>query len=159
MKPTAPPVKRGRSGHERRAELGHQPAQRRDERLVALGRHARTVDDRLAVARAQHQERILAEERIPRDALAAFDALEEEGVVGVLGDLQERRHRREQVGDDLLDDRHERAAPREIDEFFERGLFHRSRLLWPLRSSPAACRGRRPAYSPAGGRWPVHSSN
>ena len=79
----------------------------------------------LAVARAQDQERILAEERVAADVLAALDALEQERVVGVLGDLQERRHRRQQVGDDLLADRHERAAPRQLLEFLKRRDFHR----------------------------------
>ena len=59
---------------------------------------------------ADDQERILAEERVAADVLAALDALEQERVVGVLGDFQERRDRRQQVGDDLLADRHERAA-------------------------------------------------
>ena len=68
------------------------------------------LDDGLAIARAQHDERILAEERVPADVLAAFDALEQERVVGVLGDAQERRDRRQQVGDELLDDRHEGAS-------------------------------------------------
>ena len=75
--------------------------------------------------RAQDQERILAEERIAADVLAALDALEQERVVGVLGDLQERRHRRQQVGDDLLAHGHERAAPRQLLEFVKRRDFHR----------------------------------
>ena len=136
MKPTAPPVKRGRPGHERRPELRHQPAQRRHERLVALGRHARPIDDRAPLLVPQHEERILAEERIARDLLAAFHALEQERVVGVLGDLQERRHRRQQVRDDLLDHRHERAAPRQLHELFERRLLHSLSLAF-------GCDGRR----------------
>jgi hypothetical protein len=40
----------------------------------------------------------------------------------VLGDLQEGRHRREQVGHDLLDDRHERAPLRQLSEFLERAV-------------------------------------
>ena len=78
------------------------------------------IDDRLAAASFQHEEGILAEERISGDPLSAFDALEQEGVVGVFGDLEKRRDRRQQVGDDLLDDRHERAAPRQVHEFFVR---------------------------------------
>ena len=62
---------------------------------------ARSIDG-LAVAAAQDQKRILAEERVAADVLAAFDALEQKRVVGVLGDLQERRDRRQQVGHDLL---------------------------------------------------------
>ena len=88
--------------HERRLEAVHQLAQRVDERLVGVGRHAGLLDHRLAVAAAQNQERILAEERIAPDVLAAFDALEQERVIGMLGDLQERRHRRQQIGDQLL---------------------------------------------------------
>ena len=106
--------------HERRVEAGHQLAQRGDERLVRLRRLSGAIDDRLAVPRAQDQERILAEERIAADVLATLDRLEQERVVGVLGDLEERRHRRQQVGDKLLADRHERAALGEIFEFFER---------------------------------------
>ena len=81
---------------------------------------AGALDDRLAAARPQDQERILAEERVAADLLAALDRLEQERVVGVLGDLEERRHRRQQVGDDLLVDRHERAALGQLLEFLER---------------------------------------
>ena len=130
MKPTAPPVKRGSPGTNGDWKLRHQPPQRRHERP----RRSRSSSPERsmrgpAVARPQHEERILAEEGVARDLLAAFDALEEERVVGVLGDLEERRHRRQQVRDDLLDDRHERAAPRQLDELFERGLLH-SRCSW-----------------------------
>jgi len=111
-------------GHERRAELRHHPPQHRNERLAGLGRHAGPVDHRAPAARPQHEERVLAEERIARDLLAAFHALEQERVVGMLGDLQEGRDRRQQIRHDLLDDRHERAAPRQLHEFFVTCLFH-----------------------------------
>ena len=152
MKPTAPPVKRGRPGTngERNSAISRRSVGTNGS--LALGRHARALDRAsVAVARAQHQERILAEKRVARDLLAAFDALEQERVVGVLGDLEERRHRRQQVGHDLLDDRHERAAPRQVDELFERRLLHLSQSLTP------PCVASR--NSPAGGRWPVHDSN
>jgi hypothetical protein len=85
----------------------------------------RTPDEgRDAAAGLEDEKRILSEERVPRHALAAFDALEEEGVVGVFGDLQKRRHRGEQIRDDLLHHRHERAAARQFHEFFERRLLH-----------------------------------
>ena len=89
--------------HERRPEVGHQPAQRVDERPLARRSIAppRSIVV-LPSRRAQDQERILAEERVAADVLAAFDAFEQERVVGVLGDLEERRDRRQQVGDDLL---------------------------------------------------------
>ena len=58
------------------------------------------------------------------DVLAAFDAFQQEGVVGVLGDFQKGRDRRQQVGDDFLADRHEGAAPRQFRELFKRGDFH-----------------------------------
>ena len=112
--------------HERRPEVGHQTPQRLDERPLALGRHAAAIHRRLAVARAQDEERILAEERVAPDVLAALDAFEEEGVVGVLGDLQERGHRRQEIGDDLLAHGDERAAPRQLLEFVKRGDFHRA---------------------------------
>ena len=76
--------------------------------------------------RAQDQERILAEERIPSDVFAPFDAFEQERVVGVLGDLQKRRDRREQVRDDFLADRDERSASGQFLEFFQRCDVHRS---------------------------------
>ena len=113
-------------GHERRPEIGHQPTQRVDERPIALRRRAAALDRRPAVSRPQNQERILAEERVAADVLAALDALEQKRVVGVLGDLQERRDRREQIGDDLLAHRHERAAPRQLLELLKRRDFHRA---------------------------------
>ena len=82
------------------------------------------LDRGLAVPRAQDEKRILAEERVAADVLAALDALEQERVVGVLGDLQERRDRRQEVGDDLLAHRHERAALRQFHELVERRQLH-----------------------------------
>ncbi len=111
-------------GHERRAEVGHHLAQHIDELLGFLGRHARPLDDGLAIARAKHDERILPEEGVPPDVFAAFDALEQERIVGVLRDPQERRHRRQQIGDELLDDRHEGASLRELGKCVERCLLH-----------------------------------
>jgi hypothetical protein len=73
---------------------------------------------------AEDEERVLAEERVTRHALAAFDALEKERVIGVFGDLQERGHRGEQVGDDFLHHRHERAALGQVDEFVVGRLLH-----------------------------------
>ena len=133
--------------HERRVEARHQLAQRGDERLVGLGRLSGAIDDRLAVPRAQDQERILAEERVAADLLAAFDRLEQERVVGVLGDLQERRDRRQQVGDDLLVDRHERAALRQLLEFFERRDLHSLVRVCP-RTLQRALYGLRPEFAP-----------
>ena len=139
-------------GHERRLEAVHQLAQRVDERLVAVGGHAGLLDHGLAVAAAQDQERILAEERIAPDVLAAFDALEQEGVIGMLGDLEERRHRRQQVGDQLLAHRHERGALGQVHELFKRRLLHCSSsafpmsVAWPVARPPRrASRDRRAA--------------
>ncbi len=70
------------------------------------------------------RKRIFPEKRVTSDVLAAFDALQQKGVVGVLRDLEERRNRRQKVGDDLLANRHKRAAFGEIDEFIERRQFH-----------------------------------
>jgi hypothetical protein len=106
-------------GNERRPEIGHQPAQRRDERLVALGDLPRPLHRRLVVAGAENQERVLAEERIAADMFAAFHALQQEGVVGVFGNLEKGRHRRQQVGNQLLADRHECPAPRQFLELVE----------------------------------------
>jgi len=111
--------------HIRRLEVGHQAAQRVDKRPVALGHRTAPLHGGAAVARAQDQKRILAEKRVPPDVLAAFDALEEEGVVGVFGNLQERRHRRQQIRHDLLADGHKRATRGEIFELFKRRDLHR----------------------------------
>jgi hypothetical protein len=72
----------------------------------------------------ERSERIFAEEGIARDLFAAFHALEQERVVGVLGDFQERRDRRQQVRHDFFDHGHERAAPRQLRELFVCRLFH-----------------------------------
>jgi hypothetical protein len=105
--------------NEGRAEVGHQPAQRLDERAIALRHHAAALQRQAAVVRAQDQERILSQEGVPAHVLASFDAFEEERVVGVLGDLQERRDRRQQIGDDFLAHGHERAAARQLLEFLK----------------------------------------
>ena len=105
-------------------KLRHQLAQRRDERLVRLGRLSGAIDDGLAAARAQDEERILPEEGVPRHLLAAFDRLEQERVVGVLGDLQERGHRRQQIRDDLLVDGDERPPLCQLLELLERRDVH-----------------------------------
>jgi hypothetical protein len=70
------------------------------------------------------EERVLAEEGVPAHVLPAFDALEQEGVVGMLGNLEERGDRRQQVGHDLLADGHERAAPRQLLELVKRRDLH-----------------------------------
>jgi hypothetical protein len=57
--------------------------------------------------------------------LAALHAFEKEGVVGMLGDFEERRNRRQQVGDDFLADRHERPASGQILELIKRRDLHR----------------------------------
>ena len=121
--------------HERRMEARHQLARGRDERLVRFGGLAGAIDGRLAAARPQDQERILAEERVAPHLLAAFNRLEQERVVGMLRDLEEGGHRRQQVGDDLLVDRHERAALRELPEFVERRYVHRSHPMMPSASA------------------------
>ena len=77
------------TGHGRRTELGHDPAEGLDERRVAFGPLPTALDDRLAVARPQHEERILPKERIARHLLAALDRFEQERVVRMLGDLEE----------------------------------------------------------------------
>ena len=122
--------------HERRLEARHQLAQHRDERLVRLGRLARAVDDRLAAPRPEDEKRILAEKRVAADLLAAFNRLQQKRVVGVLRDLQERRDRRQQIGDDLLVDRDERTPLRQLLEFLERRDVHVSSLSLCARPRP-----------------------
>src|SRR5215470_11562990 len=74
-------------GYERRSVVGHETAQRLDEWPLAFHRRSAPLDDRAPLTRRERQKRILAEERIAPDVLAALDALKEERVVGVLGDL------------------------------------------------------------------------
>ena len=62
----------------RRSELRHQPPKHGDEGLVRFGPHAGSIERRDAAAGLEDEKRILSEERVPRHALAAFDALEEE---------------------------------------------------------------------------------
>ena len=84
------------------------------------------IDDRPAATRPENQERILPQERIPRDLFASFDRLQQKRIVRVLGDLEEGRDRRQHVGDDLLVDRHERPALGQILEFVETRYVHRT---------------------------------
>ena len=127
------------AGNVRRPEFGHEPPRRLHERLVAFRGDAAPVDDGLAAACFQDEERVLAEERVSRHAFATLDALEQERIVGVFGDLEECRDRREQVSDDLFHDRYERTAARELHEFFESRLPHDSSGAgWPVRRVPAA---------------------
>ena len=82
--------------HGRRLEVRHQAAQRRNERFGQLAGHASLLDRRRAVTSgAQHEKRILPEERVTPEVLSALDALEQERVIRVPGDLQEGRHRRQ----------------------------------------------------------------
>ena len=158
-------------GHERRLKAVHQLAQGVDERLVGVGGHAGALHHRLPVAAAQDQERILAEKRIAPDVLAALDALEEERVIGMLGHLEERRHRRQQVGHQFLHHRHKRGPLGEVHELFKRRLLQRRFALCAIcafrrcasrygetsvafNRASAASRITRSA-----GRWPVHHSN
>ena len=60
--------------------------------------------------------------------LAALDRLEQERIVGVLGDLEKRRDRCEQIGHDLLADRHERSPLRQFLELVEARDLHTSTL-------------------------------
>ena len=113
-------------GNERRVKAGHQLAHRGNERLVRFRSLAGTIDDRLAASGAKDQERILPEERIPRHLLAAFDRFQQKRVVRVFGNLQERRHRRQHVRDDLFVDRHERPALGEVRELFEARYVHQT---------------------------------
>ena len=132
-------------GHERRSDVGHQPSECVDERLLARDRRSAAIDGGAAVARAQNQKRILAEKRVSADMLAALDALEQERVVRVLGDLQEGRNRRQQVGDDLLADRNEGSAPRQFLELLKRRNSHRVQTPPSARAPPRASPPARPS--------------
>ncbi len=140
--------------YRRRPVVRHQAPKRGHQRLVERRCHAAALDRRTAAdVRAQDQERVLAEEGVPADVLAALHALEQEGVVGVPGDLQKGRDRRQQVGHDLLADRHERALGRQRLEFLERGRSHASPAIRCNRSTAAARMTSRGAFIP------VHHSN
>ena len=72
---------------ERRLEFRHEPAKTLDERLVGLARDTRSIDSRSGAALPEHEERIFSQEGITGDLLASFDALEQERVIRVLGNL------------------------------------------------------------------------
>ena len=95
---------------------------------------AALLDHRLAIARPQHEEGVLAEERVARHLLAAFDTFEQERVIGMFRDAQEGRDRSQQVGQQLPAHRHERAPAREVHELVEGGLGHRGHEI-----SSASC--------------------
>src|SRR5262249_39177213 len=109
---------------ERRSIVCHETPERLDKGLIAFSRRAAALDDRAALPRRENQEWVLPEERIAPHVLAALDALQEERVVGVLGDLEKCRDGRQKVCDELLAARHERAAPRQTLELIKRGDFH-----------------------------------
>src|SRR5262249_32641509 len=125
-------------GHERRLKLRHEPSQTLDEWLVRFAGHARPIDDRASTALPQPQKWILSQERVTGDPPSPFHALKEERVSGVLGNLQECRHRRQEIRNDLLDDRHKGSPPRQLDEFFEGCLFHACPLAAATSASPVA---------------------
>ena len=110
----------------RRPVVGHETAERVDEGAIAFGGRAGALDDGAALPRRQDQKRILAKKRVPAHVFAAFDALEQERVVGVFGDFQERRHRRQQVRDNLLAHGHKGAAAGQLFVFLKRRDFHGS---------------------------------
>ena len=84
--------------------------------------HVRTPRGRGKADGALHEVTAL---NLATQALAAFHAFQEERVIGVLGDLEERGNRRQEIGHDFLADRHESAAPRQLLELFKRRDFHR----------------------------------
>ena len=102
--------------NERRMEISHEPAYGAHERLAVFGDRPTPLEHSLAVPRAHHEEGILAKKRIPRDLLAAFHAFQQERVVGVLRNLEERGDRRQQIRHDLLTHGHEGAALCQLDE-------------------------------------------
>ena len=150
------------AGHERRLELRHQRAAARRRTAPAAPSISPACSMTAWPSRARSTRNgSLPRKRVAADVLAAFDALQQERVVGVLGDLQERRHRRQQVGHDLLVHRHERAALRQLDELFERRLFHTGVPASALRRAAIAANRRSAASwrTRASGVTPVHHSN
>src|ERR1051325_6904963 len=119
-------------------EARHQLAQCGDEGLLRFGGLPRAIDNRLPFAGSQNEKRILAEERIAAHVLAALHGFEEECVIGVLGNLQERGDRRQQIRNDFLVDGNKRAPLRQLPEFFERCYAHTTS---PTRTREARRRG------------------
>ena len=86
---------------------------------------ARVVMNRDLVApRFESQKGTHAEKGVPADFFAAFDGFEEEGVRLSLGDREESRDRREQVGRDGLGHGNERGLPRQPCELVIGGTDH-----------------------------------
>ena len=100
----------GQPGHDRRAVVAHQAPQTVHERHVFGGGDAVLLDQCQTVPGPQHQERVLPEEGVARHLFPALHAFEEKRVVGVLGHLEKRREWCQEVGANLLADRHERPA-------------------------------------------------
>ena len=98
-----------------------------DLRGVAVGAHLH-----LLRLHTDHGQGVGAQEGVAAPFLAALDALQQEGV-GALPDLQEGRHRRLLVGEDLPVDGDEIAAFRKFLEFLKRRFEH---VLLPSRLPP-----------------------
>src|SRR5439155_5728257 len=97
------------------------------------------ADLALVAACDEDQRRPAAEQREAAPLLAAFDALEQEGI-GAVVHLAERGDRRVLVGEQLAVDRHQLAALRERAELGERGDDHRGLRAGAWASSSRACR-------------------
>jgi hypothetical protein len=80
---------------------------------------AAALDDCFVAAAAHDHFGPRAEERVARDALAALDRFEQEGVGLFAGHAQERAERRLQVREHDAHDRHDVAARRLALELFE----------------------------------------
>src|SRR5205823_1408344 len=74
------------------------------------------LDADAAVVCLEAEERPAADEAVPADALAADDALEQEGPVAVV-DLAEGGDRRQRVADQLPEDGDEAGVARQRQEF------------------------------------------
>ena len=143
------------TGHERRLVVAHHGAEPVDKRARCAGGDAVLFGDGDAVPGPEHEERILAEEGVPGYVLSPFDTLEEERVIRVLSDFQKRGQRRQQVGPDLLADRHERATRGQLLKRLERGVAHAPRSsTWAPSAARAAV-----LNSSDDGREPHHHSN
>jgi len=104
------------------AVLREQPPERLERVVhrVAHRRAARRLDLERAPAAAPDARRLGAEETVAPPLLAALDALQEEAVRPAMY-LQERRHRRLQVGQDLAADGDQVSLARERREVAARG--------------------------------------
>src|SRR5262245_8393801 len=131
------PAGEARQPAHRHRSIALQHVMHRDERIADRAGDKRAVRRAVvqhAVLAPQHALRRAAEKAVAGPLLAAFDALEQERIAAAV-DLQERRDRRLEVGEDLAVDRHQIALRGQRAELVElRDVVRRHRLPLTARS-------------------------